>query len=176
MDLIPVDNIAINIQVILGTKLIELGRRASGGLINSLSHNIIPQGEFGFSLSIMGSSYWRFVEYGVDANNIPFDAKVESGASNSDYINGLMDWIKTKGIASQNDVVRGIAFAIATKQTSTSRGGYGLGNPMDKNKLGFVRKSKVKIDNEISKISQIYQTEVQKIIGNMIPSNLEIII
>ena len=45
MDLTPVDNIAINIQVILGTKLIELGRRASGGLINSLSHNIIKPPE-----------------------------------------------------------------------------------------------------------------------------------
>lgn len=176
MDFKPVDDIAINIQVILGTKLIELNRRASGALINSLTHDIVRQGEFGFNMSIMAFSYWRYVEYGVEANDVPYNAIDRSGAGNSDYINGLIRWIKVKGIASDNDVVRGIAFAIATKQTATSRGGFGLGNPMDKNKLGFVRKSKIRIDNEISKISKIYQTEVQKIIGSMIPSNLEIII
>ena len=176
MNLQPVNNIATQIKVILGTKLIELQRRASGNLINSLTHTIVPQGEFGFSLSIMAFAYWRYVEYGVGADKVPFDARVRTGAGNSDYINGLISWIKTKGIASQDDVVRGIAFAIATKQTSTSRGGFGLGNPMDKNKLGFVRKSKTQIDNEIKKISKIYQTEVQKIIGNIFPSNLEIII
>ena len=176
MNLQPVNNIATQIKVILGTKLIELQRRASGNLINSLNHTIIPQGEFGFSLSIMAFSYWRYVEYGVGADKIPFDARVITGEGNSDYINGLINLIKIKGIASQDDVVRGIAFAIATKQTSTSRGGFGLGNPMDKAKLGFVRKSKLQIDNEIKKISKIYQTEVQKIIGNLIPSNFEIII
>ena len=174
MNLQPVNNIATQIKVILGTKLIELQRRASGNLINSLTHTIVPQGEFGFSLSIMAFSYWRYVEYGIDANNVPFDARERTGAGNSDYINGLINWIKIKGIASQDDVVRGIAFAIATKQTA--KGGWGLGNPMDKNKMGFVRKSKFPIDNEIKKISQIYQTEVQKIIGNLIPSKFEIII
>ena len=176
MNLQPVNNIATQIQVILGTKLIELQRRASGDLINSLTHVISPRGEFGFDLSIMAFSYWKYVEYGTDAKNIPFDARTRSGAGNSEYINGLIDWIKTKGIASDNDVVRGIAFAIATKQTATSRGGGGRGNPMDKNKLGFVRKSKQQIDNEIKKISEVYQTEVQKIIGNAIPANFELII
>ena len=122
----------------------------------------------------MALDYWRVVEYGVAGDKIPFDARRRTGNQNSDYINGLINWVKTKGIASQDDVVRGIAFAIATKQTS--KGGWGRGNPMDKNKLGFVRKSKPQIDNEIKKISQIYQTEVQKIIGNAIPSNFEIII
>ena len=44
MNLQPVNNIATQIKVILGTKLIELQRRASGNLINSLNHTIIPQG------------------------------------------------------------------------------------------------------------------------------------
>ena len=140
MNLQPVKNIATQIQVILGTKLIELGRRASGDLINSLTYDITQNGEFGFDLSIKGNSYWRVVEYGVAATNVPYDASVRTGAGNSDYINGLIRWIKVKGIASDNDTIRGIAFAIATKQTATSRGGYGLGNPMDKNKLGFVKK------------------------------------
>ena len=176
MNLEPVNNIATQIQVILGTKLIELKRRPSGDIINSLTHDISPRGEFGFELAIKAFSYWIYVEYGTDAKNIPFDARTRSGAGNSEYINGLIKWIKTKGIASNNDVIRGIAFAIATKQTATSRGGYGRGNPMDKNKLGFVSKSKSQIDNEIKKIGQVYQTEVQKIIGNAIPANFELIL
>ena len=87
-----------------------------------------------------------------------------------------MRWIKVKGIASDNDTIRGIAFAIATKQTSTSRGGYGLGNPMDKNKLGFVKKSETQINEQLKKISSIYETEVKKIIGDAFPTNFEIIL
>tara|TARA_R100000655_G_scaffold24_2_gene141 strand:+ start:5514 stop:6044 length:531 start_codon:yes stop_codon:yes gene_type:complete len=176
MDLQPVKNIATKIQIILGTKLIELGRNASGELINSLQHDITQNGEFGFDLSIKGNSYWRVVEYGVSANNIPYDASVRTGAGNSDYINGLIRWIKVKGIASDNDTIRGIAFAIATKQTATSRGGYGLGNPMDKQKLGFVKKSETQINEQIKQISSIYETEVKKLIGDAFPSNFEIII
>ncbi len=176
MNLSPIKDIATKIQVILGTKLVELGRKASGDLINSLQHDITPIGEFGFDLQIKGNSYWRYVEYGVDAGKIPYDARIRTGAGNSDYINGLMRWIKVKGIASDNDTIRGIAFAIATKQTATSRGGYGLGNPMNKNKLGFVKKSEQEINNQLKQISSIYETEVKKIIGDAIPSNFEIII
>ena len=176
MDLQPVKDIATQIQIILGTKLIDLKRRASGDLINSLQHTITPMGEFGFDLEIKGNSYWRVVEYGVPAGKVPYDASVRTGAGNSDYINGLMRWIRIKGIASDNDTVRGIAFAIATKQTATSRGGYGLGNPMDKNKLGFVKKSQTQINEQLKKISSIYESEVKKIIGDAFPTNFEIIL
>lgn len=176
MDISQINKIATDIQVILGNELILLKRSASGSLINSLQHDVSQIGEFSLDLKIRGNDYWRVVEYGVDATNIPFDASKRSGAQNSKYIDGLIQWIKIKGIASQNDVVRGIAFAIATKQTSTSRGGYGFGNPMDKQKLGFVRKSEQKINNEILKISRVYESEVLKIIGNAIPNNIEIII
>ena len=174
MNTTQVNTIAINIQSILGQKLIELQRSASGALINSLSHEITPKGKFGFDLKIMGNRYWREVEYGVAGANIPFTAGVRTGAGNSQYINGLMSWIKTKGIASNKDVVRSIAFAIATKQTA--KGGFGLGNPMDKNKLGFVRKSTLRVNEEIKKISKIYESEVLKIVSDAFPANLEIII
>jgi len=176
MNLSPINKIATDIQVTLGNELIALKRNASGSLINSLTHQISPLGEFGFELRIMALDYWRVVEYGVEAGKIPFDAKTRSGAANSQYIDGLINWIKVKGIASDNDVVRGIAFAIATKQTSTSRGGYGLGNPMDKQKLGFVRKSQPKINDQLKKISKVYESEVLKIISDKIPNNFEIIV
>ena len=176
MNLQNINPIAVQIESILGQKLLSLQRSASGSLINSLTHQITPKGEFGLDLRIMGNDYWRVVEYGVSAANVPFDASIRSGAGNSKYIDGLMNWIKIKGMASDKDAIRAIAFAIATKQTATNRGGFGLGNPMDKNKLGFVRKSKPEINNEILKISKIYQSEVLKIVGNAIPNQIEIII
>lgn len=176
MNISQINPIAVQIESILGQKLIALNRSASGALINSLDHILTPKGEFGFDLKIMANDYWRVVEYGVPASNVPFDARSRSGAANSEYIDGLMDWIKTKGMGSSKDVIRSIAFAIATKQTASSRGGFGLGNPMDKNKLGFVRKSEPAINNEIKKISKIYESEVLKIIGNAIPNRFEIII
>ena len=176
MNLEKVNPIAVQIESILGQKLIALNRSASGSLINSLSHTITPKGEFGLDLRIMGFDYWRVVEYGVSAANVPFDASTRSGVANSKYIDGLIDWVKTKGMASDKDVIRSIAFAIATKQTATNRGGFGLGNPMNKNKLGFVAKSQSEINNEILKISKIYESEVLKIIGNSIPNQIEIII
>ena len=176
MDTNKLNPIAVQIESILGQKLLSLQRSASGSLINSLSHQITPIGEFGMDLKILGNYYWREVEYGVSAANIPFDASTRSGASNSKYIDGLMNWVKTKGMASDKDAIRAIAFAIATKQTASNKGGFGLGNPMDKNKLGFVRKSKSEINNEILKISKIYQSEVLKILGNAIPNQIEIII
>lgn len=174
MNLEFANSIGHEINVMLGLKLIELRRNASGNLINSLSHEIIPQNEFGFVLKIKGDFYWRFVEYGVTGANIPYDASVRTGAGNSDYIQGLMNWIKVKGIASDNDVVRGIAFAIAKKQTA--KGGEGLGNPMDKSKLGFVSKSKIAIDNKVKDLSKIYETEVTRLISDALPNNFSIII
>lgn len=176
MNLSPVKKVATDIQIILGLELIALKRNASGSLINSFQHLITPTGTYSFELKILGNSYWRVVEYGVSAENVPFDAKTRSGASNSAYIQGLMNWIKVKGIASDNDTVRGIAFAIATKQTSTSRGGYGKGNPMDKGKLGFVRKSEYKVNLEVQKISKIYESEVVKVLKDGLAKNFEIII
>ena len=152
------NKIATDIQIILGLELISLQRNASGSLINSFQHIITPIGEFGIEIKILGNSYWRVVEYGVNAENVPYDASNRSGAGNSKYINGLMDWIKTK-------------------QTSTQRGGFGYGNPMDKSKLGFVRKSAEKVNFEIKKISKIYEMEVVKLLNDGIGNeNIEIII
>jgi hypothetical protein len=176
MNLSPVKKVATDIQIILGLELIALKRNASGSVINSFQHLITPTGAFSFDLKILGNSYWRVVEYGVSAENVPFDASTRSGASNSAYIQGLMNWIKVKGIASDNDTVRGIAFAIATKQTSTTRGGYGKGNPMNKAKLGFIRKSEQKVNLEVQKISKIYESEVIKVLKDGLAQNFEIII
>ena len=152
MNLSPVKKVATDIQIILGLELIALKRNASGSLINSFQHLITPTGAFSFDLKILGNSYWRVVEYGVSAENVPFDASTRSGASNSAYIQGLMNWIKVKGIASDNDTVRGKA------------------------KLGFIRKSEQKVNLEVQKISKIYESEVIKVLKDGLAQNFEIII
>ena len=159
--MITLDKIATNIQVILANTLIRLGRNASGAFINSLSHTIV-YGSSSVEIVIKGLSYWRIIEYGVPAKNIPYGTK-RTGAGSSRYIQGLMRWIKTKGLASNNKVVKAMAFAIATKQTSTSRGGWGLGNPMDKRKLGFIQKSQSLINAEENKLQQVYQEKLDAI-------------
>ena len=174
LDISLIDKVATNIQVILAEELIRLKRRASGAFINSLSHVIERDGELGIVIKIRGLDYWKIINYGVAANKIPYTAGKRTGASDSDYINGLIRWIKIKGIASDNDVVRGIAFAIATKQTSKGKG-WGLGNPMDKGKLGFIEKSLPARENEIKKIADVYQKEITSMVKSNIP-NMELTI
>jgi len=159
--MITLDKIATNIQVILANTLIRLGRKASGAFINSLSHRIV-YGPSSVEIVIMGLDYWRIIEYGVPAKNIPYGTK-RTGVNSSKYIQGLMNWIKTKGLASNNKVVKAMAFAIATKQTATSRGGRGFGNPINKNKLGFIRKSQSLINAEENKLQQVYQEKLDAI-------------
>lgn len=166
------DKHAINIQSQLGQKLIELKRKASGNLINSFTHVIEQPSEFQFVVKIMGANYWRVVEYGVPAQNVPYSPNARTGAENSAYINGLINWIKIKGIASNNEVIRNIAFAIATKQASSTRGGGGRGNPMDKSKLGFIAKTERERRNEIEKMAQAFQVEIVTLI-NSVKGNIE---
>jgi len=167
-----INKVATNISVILGLELIALKRKASGALINSFTHEIENTSEFGILIKIKGLDYWKVVNYGVPANNIPYTAGKRTGASGNKYIQGLMRWIKIKGIASQHDVVKGIAFAIATKQTSKGVG-WGLGNPMNKGKLGFIEKTKQKRDLETLKLAEAFQKEITTLIMGKIP-NFEI--
>ena len=164
---------AVGIQAILGMKLIELGREASGALINSFTNEVLDLGNYSFDIYIRGLDYWKYVEWGTPGSKIPFDARVRSGAQANAYIQGLMDWIKVKGIASDNETVKAIAFAIATKQTD--KGGWGRGNPMDKNKLGFVRKTQQDRDSKVQEMAQAFQVEIQSLVATM-PEQMTIII
>ena len=93
----------------------------------------------------------------------------------SAYIEGLMRWIKIKGIASDNNVVKGIAFAIATKQTS--KGGWGKGNPMDKGKLGFLEKTKAERDEIVrTQIAPAYQAEIISLVTKDLSGRFDLII
>ena len=165
---------ATQIEVALGLKLIELKREASGSLINSLSHKISATGDYGFDIDIQALSYWYYVNYGVAGSNIPYEVGRRSGAKNSKYIQGLMNWLRIKGVSSDNDVVKGIAFAIAYKQTS--KGGLGYGNPINKSKLGFVEKTKPDRDRYVQEIATGFQHEVVALVKNNLVGEIQIFI
>jgi len=154
-----ISDVAVKIQAILGLKLIALKRRASGALINSFTHQIVMANEYDMTLQIKGLDYWKVVNYGVNAMAIPYSPQEKSSKASSLYIQGLMQWIKVKGIASDNPTIKAIAFAIATKQTG-QQGGWGKGNPMDKNKLYFVEKTQKEREVEVQKIGLAYQQSV----------------
>jgi|TARA_R100000664_G_scaffold33492_1_gene50742 hypothetical protein len=173
MDISLLKEKAVDIQAILGLKLIELKREASGALINSFTNEITDLGNYAYDIQIKGLNYWKYVEFGTEGANIPYDARKRTGQQANAYIEGLMRWIKIKGIASDNETVKAIAFAIATKQTA--KGGWGRGNPMDKNKLGFVRKTQIERDNKCREMAEAFQSEIVSLVS-LLPNQMEIII
>mgnify|MGYP001220548720 CR=1 FL=1 len=153
-----IEDKAILIQRELGLKLIELKREASGALINSLTHTVLALSEFAYTVEIKALDYWKYVNYGVSGQNIPYEVGRRSGAKSSAYIDGLIKWLKIKGIASDNKVVRSIAFAIAYNQTA--KGGLGKGNPINKGKLGFVEKTQTARDRYVQEMAEAVNMQV----------------
>jgi hypothetical protein len=174
LDINTIRKIATEIQVILGLKLIQLKRRASGSLINSFTHKISLVNEFDLSIQIKGLNYWKVVEYGVNPAAVPYSPDEPARKATSLYIEGLMKWIRIKGIASQNDVVRGIAFAIARKATG-KKGGGSKGIPFDKSKLGFIRKTRSERDHEVKKIADVYNKTITTAIKSL-TGDIELVI
>ncbi len=111
-----------------GLSLIKKQRKASGNLINSMKMVVQPI-VGGVLMELKMLPYWRVVNDGVESKNVPYTRG--SGGKNSKYIRGLIKWLRVKGIGSDKDHIRSIAFAIATKHKRE-------GIPLDKNKLGFV--------------------------------------
>ena len=111
-----------------GLSLIKKQRKASGKLINSMK-TVVQNVVGGVQLELKMLNYWRVVNDGVEADRVPYSRG--SGKRNSKYIRGLINWLRIKGIASEVQHIKQIAFAIATKHKRE-------GIPLDKNKLGFV--------------------------------------
>ena len=106
ISLMSLKRIGLQYRIALGKELLRQGQtKRSGSLISSLR-----QKEFtGFqpTIRIQGNHYWRFINYGVSAGHIknPYARP---------RIEGLMKWLIRKGIGSGDEMIRGIAFAIAT--------------------------------------------------------------
>ena len=135
------EDIGLQYRIALGNELLRQGQqKRSGSLIASLRQRNM----LGFSptIRIEGNHYWRFINYGVSAGHIkkPYARP---------RIEGLIDWLKRKGIGSGDRMIRGIAFAIATvhaKVGMPQRGGR-----RDFSRMNFVDKAIHKNQNKIQK-------------------------
>ena len=85
----------------------------------------------GTMIEIWMPQYWEYVNYGTEPGNIPYNPGQRTGAGTSKYISALLNYLQTKGKNSADPRTKGIAFAIATKQSR-------YGNPIDRSKLGFL--------------------------------------
>ena len=86
----------------LGQELIKQNHRATGNLIASLDYAVENRGDL-FSIIVTSLPYGGYVNRGRKAGGKKVPIQV------------LVEWIKQKGIATNNKKVLGIAFAIQNK-------------------------------------------------------------
>ena len=86
----------------LGAELIKQNHRATGKLIESLDYEIEHRGDL-FSLIVTAVGYAEYVNRGRRAKTTKVPIPV------------LVEWIRQKGIATNNKKILGIAFAIREK-------------------------------------------------------------
>jgi len=141
LTLITLEKIALQYKIAFGAELIRQGQtKRSGSLVESLK----SETHLGYPTTIrfFGNHYWRFLNYGVSSGHITKPYAYPR-------IEGLIKWLKRKGIGSGDDKIRGIAFAIAT--VHAKRGMPTRGGRRDESRMNFVDKA---IDKNRSKIQQ----------------------
>jgi hypothetical protein len=114
-------------------------RIATKGLINSIDFTVDRFLSGGLVVNYFADKSWVYSEFGVRASKVPFSGSGgnrSTGAKKSKYIEALKNWIKVKGIESNDKKVTGMAFAIAhtqkkegipTKRSISLAGGRKLG-------------------------------------------------
>lgn len=106
------NRVAAIIRKELTKEIIAQGHNLTGKLKDSIRQEIVKSGG-DLSLDIFIEDYGIFVDRGVKASRIPY--KPGSGRKTSKYINGLMDFVRKRGLATGDKEVKNIAFAIAMK-------------------------------------------------------------
>ena len=139
------ETIGLQYRIALGHELLRQGQtKRSGSLIASLrQRNMLG---FQPTIRIEGNHYWRFINYGVSAGHIkkPYARP---------RIEGLIEWLKRKGIGSGDAQIRGIAFAIATNHAK-------VGMPQRRGRRDFRRM------NFVDKAIHKNQTKIQKTVDD----------
>ena len=139
----------------LGKELIKQNHRATGKLIESLNYEVEHRGDL-FSLIITALNYGEWVNKGrrAGAKKVPIPV--------------LVEWIREKGIATNNKKILGIAFAIREKiyqegsPTNNRTRKYGKGT-------GFVDDTLDRINAEIlRRMPDFLFKEVEKSIDNLV--------
>ena len=118
----------------LGKELIKQNHRATGNLIGSLDYKLDPASG-GLSLEITAEGYAQFVNRGRKAGGKKVPIVV------------LVEWIKQKGIETNNKKVLGMAFAI---QKTIEKQGIPTANSRKRGKrVEFVDDTIIRIQSEI---------------------------
>ena len=120
----------------LGKELIKQNHRATGKLISSLDYRIVKSVE-GTDLIVEMNDYGEWVNKGrrKGAKPVPIPA--------------LVEWIRQKGIATNNKKILGIAFAI---QKTIQKEGIPTNNSRAKGKrTGFIDDTIIRISAEINR-------------------------
>lgn len=129
-----------------GIELVRQGREErAGGLIKSLQVKTMPS-----SIEILGNYYWRFVDKGVKAGQIRYPKAPAR-------INALIKWLKHKGVAGSDRVIKGIAYAIA--HTHSKKGMPTRNGRIDRSRLNFVDKA---IKSRRKEIEEVVDLELGK--------------
>jgi len=112
----PFEEVAAQIGEVIKRALIlsytMQGHKLTGGLINSIEHQVRAQ-VTGAEIDFLMYDYGVILDRGVSAANIPYQRG--SGAGSSKYIDGLKQYARLRmGAATEKEAER-IAFAIANK-------------------------------------------------------------
>ena len=130
----------------LGKELIKQQHRATGDLISSLDYRLNLRSS-GFTLEILMNDYGLFVNTGRKAGKkkVPIQA--------------LLEWIKQKGIETNNKKALGIAFAI---QKTIQKEGSPTRNSRAKGKrTEFIDDTLDRLDNVItSMVGDLYEKQI----------------
>lgn len=114
----------------IGKELAEQGHVLTGKLKQSIEYTTKRLLNGDLELDVRMLAYWVYVERGVRASRIPFSNKRRrggAGGKKSKYIQGLVDFVKKRGMASLDSKALSIAFAIAKthkKEGMPTRGSY----------------------------------------------------
>lgn len=112
-------------------ELTEQGHKLTGKLLDSIRtvSKAVAEGEIEIEIRML--SRYRFTEYGVKANRIPFGNRKGRGEGTSKYIQGLIEFALLRRMTTDREEALSIAFAIARKHKSEgmpTRGSYKYSN------------------------------------------------
>lgn len=97
----------------ISTKLKEQGHNNTGSLLNSISYKITQTAD-SIITDFYLNNYGNIVDFGVRANRIPY--RRGSGAKKSKYIDGLINYFKSKGLSDAESKRAAFATANVHKQ------------------------------------------------------------
>lgn len=140
----------------IAKELATKDKKASGKLLRSIRSEVKPDNE-GYELAIWAESYFKFVDKGVNGRNRRVGSQY-SFKSKKPPLEPLLQWVKTRAIASGDKEARSAAFAI---QNHIYKNGFKGLNFFDK----FID---VVVEENINKLTDAFLNNVSARIDKVI--------